>query len=124
MKNLNVFFYAIYSNTSRNGGGLQYEAMLTSRDGIIEAADSELRKSGESLEDLAGIKWIANEEDEDKSGYEREITPEEVLKFSIVKLGDDGRHFEIFNDDEEGIKKFKEAAEGCNLSDRAEKLLS
>ena len=70
MKNLNVFFYAIYSNTSRNGGGLQYEAMLTSRDGIIEAA------------------------------------------------------FEIFNDDEEGIKKFKEAAEGCNLSDRAEKLLS
>ncbi len=103
-------YFVIYSNTSRNGmAGLRSQAMWTFEENIIEAAAFELRRSGESLEDLAGIEAI-----EDANGdvqYTRELTDEEILSRSIEKLGDDGRLYVTYGTDKAGARDFIEAAE-------------
>lgn len=113
-----ITFFVIYSNTSRNGAsGLRPQVMWTFDKTIIEAAAFEMRRSGESLEDMADIKWI---EDEDGNWHpERELTCDEVLNLSIEKLGDDGRLYDTFNTDEAGSKEFIEAAGRYSLDDEA-----
>ena len=52
-------YFVIYSNTSRNGtAGLRPQVMWTFDETIIEAAAWELNRSGESLEDMAGVEWV------------------------------------------------------------------
>ena len=116
--NASTFFYVIFSNTSRNGmAGLRPQVMWTSRAHIIEAAAWELNRRGDSLEDLAGIPWI--QDDDDNFVPERELTHEEVLKYSVEKLGDDGRMYDIFATDQDGAEAFIKAAERYGLDDEA-----
>lgn len=111
-------YFVIYSNTSRNGmAGLRPRVMWTFDKTIIEAAAWEMNRSGESLEEMAGVEWI-----EDADGNmqpARELTYEEVLALSVEKLGDDGRLYTTFSTDEAGAAAFIEAAEYHGLDDEA-----
>ena len=111
-------YFVLYSNTSRYGkAGLRPRVMLTFDKTIIEAAAREMNRSGESLEDMAGVEWI---EDADGSMQPaRELTYDEVLALSVEKLDDDGRLYEIFSTDEEGALDFIEAAEHYGLDNEA-----
>jgi hypothetical protein len=115
---MSTSYFVIYSNTSRySTAGLRPQVMWTFDKTIVEAADREMNRSGESLEDMAGIQWI-----EDADGNmqpARELTYDEVLTLSIKKLGDDGRLFETFSTDEAGAAAFVEAAEYYGLDDEA-----
>ena len=76
-----------------------------------------MNRSGESLEDMAGVEWL-----EDADGNmqpARELTYAEVLALSIEKLGDDGRLYTTFSTDEVGAAAFIEAAEYYGLDDEA-----
>jgi hypothetical protein len=84
---------------------------------IVEAAAWEMTRSGESLEDMAGVEWI-----EDADGNmqpARGLTYDEVLTLSIEKLGDDGRLYRTFRTDEAGAATFIETAEHHGLDDEA-----
>lgn len=111
-------FFVIYSNTSRNGmAGLRPQVMWTLDKTIVEAAAFEMNRSGESLEDMAGIEWI-----EDADGNmtpARDLTYDEVLALSIEKLGDDGRMYTTFTTDAVGAATFIEAAEDNGMGDEA-----
>jgi hypothetical protein len=111
-------YFVIYSKTGRYGkAGLRPQVMLTFDKTIIEAAERELNRSGETLEDMAGVKWI-----EDADGNmqpARELTYDEVLALSVEKLDDDGRLYTIFSTDEEGALDFIEAAEEYGLDNEA-----
>ena len=111
-------FFVIYSNTSRNGmAGLRPQVMWTFDKTIVEAAALEMNRSGESLEDMAGIEWI-----EDADGNmtpARDLTYDEVLALSIVKLGDDGRMYATFTTDAVGAAAFIGAAEDNGMGDEA-----
>jgi hypothetical protein len=71
---------------------------------IFIAAAQELNKKGESIETLAGLDTVYDDDGE-FLGYERELTEQEILELSIQKLGDDGRFFEIFSDKQEFLKE-------------------
>jgi hypothetical protein len=115
---MSTTYYVIYSNTSRYSCvGLRPQVMWTSDKAIIEAAAWEMRRSGESLEDMAGIEWIEDEEGNIRPA--RELTYNEVLALSIEKLGDDGRLYITFSTDEAGAAAFIEAAEFYGLGDEA-----
>lgn len=111
-------FFVIYSNTSRNGmAGLRPQVMWTFDKTIVEAAAFEMNRSGESLENMAGIEWI-----EDADGNmtpARDLTYDEVLALSIEKLGDDGRMYATFTTDAVGAADFIEAAEDNGKGDAA-----
>lgn len=110
--------FVIYSNTSRNGmAGLRPKVILTCEKDIVDAAAQEMRFSGETLEDMAGINWI-----EDSDGNfqpQRVLTDEEVLDLSIQKLGDDGRLYRTFR----SAAAFIEAAECHGLEDEARNIV-
>lgn len=111
-------YFVIYSNTSRNGmGGLRPEVMWTFESSIVEAAAWELQRSGESLEDMAGIAWIEDADGNMKPA--RDLSYDEILAWSVEKLGDDGRVYITFNTDEAGAAEFIEAAEYHSLGDKA-----
>ena len=111
-------YFVIYSNTSRNSmAGLRPQVMWTFGKAIIEAAAWELNRSGESLEDLAGVEWIEDEDGNMEPA--RDLTYDEVLALSIEKLGDDGRLYTTFGTDEAGAAAFVEAAEYHSLDDKA-----
>jgi hypothetical protein len=84
---------------------------------IVEAAAEELRRCGEALEDLAGIEWVEDEEGNRKPA--RDLTEEEVLFWSIEKLGDDGRMYEVFPTDERGAEDFVDEARHYGLEKEA-----
>ncbi len=114
-----TFFYVVYSDSSRHGGGLKPKVMLTTLDDIYAATGYELAKAGYSLEDMAGISWI-----EDASGNMvavRELTQEETLDLCVEKLGDDGRLYMIFPLGEE--EAFLEQADYYGLRDAASALV-
>jgi hypothetical protein len=87
--------FVIYSPTSRySTGGLRPQADMGNPDYIVRLADYAMRKSGKTLEDLAGIAWL-----EDKDGNlhpERGLTPDEILTLSVEYLGSDGRLYETY----------------------------
>lgn len=111
-------YFVIYSKTSRNGtAGLRPQVMWVFDKTIVKAAAMEMNRSGESLEDMAGVEWV-----EDADGYvqpARELTYDEVLALSIKKLGDDGRLYSTFSTDEAGAAAFIEAAEHHGLENQA-----
>ena len=111
-------YFVIYSNTSRNGtAGLRPQLMWTFDKTIVEAAAQEMNRSGEFLEDMAGVEWI--EDGDGNIQPARELTYDEVLFLSIDKLGDDGRLYITFSTDEAGAVAFIEAAEYHGLDDQA-----
>lgn len=118
----NATYYVIYSNTSRNSmAGLRPQVMWTFENTIIEAAAFEMRRGGETLEDMAGVKMI-----EDADGCftaERHLTAEEVLSLSIAKLADDGRMYSTFATDAAGAAAFIEAAEDHGKGDEARAII-
>ena len=110
--------FVIYSNTSRNSmSGLRPQVMWTFEKNIVEAAASEMNRSGESLEDMAGVEW--NEDADGNMQPARKLTCGEVLDLSIKKLGDDGRLYATFSTDEAGAAAFIAAAEYYSLDDQA-----
>lgn len=122
MNKLSTYF-VIYSEHSRNScGGLKPKVMWVFEKNIIEAADHELTKSGESLFDLAGIEWVETNEDGDMEPA-RPLTDEEELNLSIGKLNDDGRLYITFPTDESGTAAFIEAAEEYCLEDKAREIV-
>lgn len=101
-KNMGVFF-VLYSDTSQNSfGGLHPKVTLSTDEQTIAAAEYELRRAGEDLEDLAGIEWI---EDEDGNlTRTRSLTHNEVVSLSLHKLNDDGRLYVRFSDGDEFVE--------------------
>ncbi|MHB0928668.1 MAG: hypothetical protein ACYC3W_07075 [Candidatus Nanopelagicales bacterium] len=111
-------FFVLYSNTSRNSTpGLCPACMWATDIAIIEAANRELTRSGKSLEDMAQISWIKDEDGSIKAA--RELTYDEILTLSTQKLADAGRMYSIFNTDETGVAAFIEAAGAQGLEDKA-----
>jgi hypothetical protein len=98
-------FFVIYSDTSCNSPrGLQTKVSRMSFAEIISHAAKELNKTGGTLEDLAGVKWI-----EDANGdlrAERSLTDDEFLECCAEKLGYDGRLFLHFPVDAAGAVDF------------------
>jgi hypothetical protein len=115
-------YFVIYSNTSRYSlAGLQPQVGWSYNKKIIEAAALEMNRSGETLEDLAGVEWI-----EDADGNmqpTRRLTQDEVLDLSIEKLGDDGRLYSTFNTDDAGAAAFIETASRYGLDEQARDLV-
>lgn len=113
-----ITYFVIYSDTSRcSMAGLRPQVMWTFEKTIVEAAAWEMNRSGDSLEDMAGVEWI-----EDADGNiqpARELTYNEVLALSIQKLGDDERLYTTFGTDEAGAAAFIEAAKYYSLDDKA-----
>lgn len=88
------FFNVTFSSTSRNSTqGLNIRNSLMSERDIICAAHAECAKQGETLETIAGIDWI--EQDDGNFKPARDWAQGEELAIAVEKLGDDGRMFEI-----------------------------
>lgn len=105
MKNLDDYVLCIYNNTSRNGvQKFRPSALFCQRSQIVEWAENELRRAGESIEDLAGIPISFNSGGD--TFYGRELSGDELFSLSVGKLGDDGRMFETFGVDESGRLAF------------------
>jgi len=108
------FYFTIYSDSSRYGyRGLRPKVNIISEKDIIDTATEELNHSGESFENLAGIDFIENAEE--NLIPTRQLSNNEIFVLSIQKLNDDGRLFEIFLNEQEFIKE----AENYNLEDEA-----
>ena len=101
--------------------GLRPIVQLMSAENIIKRAVHELRRSGESLEDLAGISWI--ERDDGSLIPLQELSADEALALSVQKLGDNGRMFRIFTLSQAGGKKFVGAASHYCLNNEAQNLV-
>ena len=97
--------------------GLRPQAMWIFDKTIVEAAAWEMNRSGESLEDMAGIEWLEDADGNMQSA--RELTYDEVLALSIEKLGDDGHLYTTFSTDEAGAAAFVGAAEYHGLDAEA-----
>lgn len=118
-----IYCYCVYSNTSRNSTqGLQPQVMLSDRASLIEAAEAELQRCGQTLEDLAGVAWRGDEVGNSKP--ERELGADEKFRLAIRKLDDDGRLFEAFDDTEEGRRQFIEAAKFYGRESDARELVA
>jgi hypothetical protein len=89
--------------------------MIKTADEIINAADCELCKRGESLYELAGIKVNCPA---------RALTLEEEFELSIRALKHDGRLFHVFKTDSEGEKNFINEARYYRIEDEARGLIN
>jgi hypothetical protein len=87
----------------------------------VDAAEQEMSKGSTGFEEMAGIKFVENAAGDLEP--ERALTETELMEISIEKLGDDGRLFMAFADDEAGRKDFLEMAELYGLSDQAAELV-
>ena len=116
-------YFVLYSKTSRAGVvGLRPQVTWMFEAAIIEMATTELHRAGETLEDIAGIGWI---EDEDGNIMpSRELSREEEFTFSVETLNDDGRLFRVFNTDADGAAEFIDAAQSYGLDDDARAIVA
>ena len=122
MLNLNSYILCIYNNTSRNGvQKFRPSALFCQRAQIVEWAENELRRAGESIEDLAGIPISFNSKGTPL--YGRELRADELLALSVGKLGDDGRMFETFDVDESGRSAFVLRAKEFGLDTAAANII-
>lgn len=112
------FKFVIYRDNSRS----DEKIVLKPFSEILNAAEWVLRRSGDSFEDLAGIKWL-----EDSDGNlepEREMTREEVINVcSELLAGEHGGFYLIFDTNEEGTRRFAETAEEYGLLPEATDLI-
>jgi len=105
------------SNSSQGGSKPKVRCYLGRE--IKGYAAGELQRCGERLEDLAGIEWM---EDEDGNVTPaRNLTDDEILKWSAEKLSDDGRMWSIFAPNE--TAEFVEDATWYGLGDEARALV-
>lgn len=84
---------------------------------IVEFAINECIREGSSLEEIAGIGWIADG-DFERVVPARPFEEGEKFKAALAKLNDDGRTYRVFNMDTE-ILAFLAYAEGVGLSSTA-----
>jgi hypothetical protein len=115
----NQEYFVIYSNSSRNNGGLKPQVMLTTTKTIIEAAAWEIWvERGQSFEDLVGIPRI---EVDGYLEYERALTDIELFNLSIEILGDGGRFYDIYAT--KRAKEFIANANNYGLADEAKAIV-
>ncbi len=113
----NTAYYVLYSDTSRNAGGLRPRASWTNWSRIITAAAEEMAPSGTLLEDLAGVEWVEDENGDPRPA--RELTDAEALDLSIEQLASDGRLYQVWPMTPEGAAAFIETAESYHVGDQA-----
>lgn len=102
-------YFVIRSDTGQYGSTvLRPQIQLATDKGIVAEATWELSRKGKTLEDMAGIPLV--EDQNGAMGFERELSYEEDLALSVQKLGDDGRVFRIFPTTEAGAAALIEAA--------------
>lgn len=121
-------YYAIVG-TSRYAGDVRWSITYNSEADIIGYANTECRRRGESLEELAGIDWIGVEPDEDgeftRFEPERPFVTGEEFKAALEKLNDDGRTYSIFDSARpEEVEKFIDEAASIGLGAEARSLVS
>lgn len=121
-------YFAIIG-TSRNAfGGVRWTVTgFNSQKDIIGYALTECNRSGESLEDLAGIKMVGvnPDEDGDFESFEpsRAFADGEEFNVALEKLNDDGRTYNVFDDsDSAAVAEFIEQADTIGLGDEAREL--
>jgi len=115
-----MYYFVIYSKTSQDCGKcFKPKVTWTHRDYIIAAAEAEFGLEGGSFEEIAGVRFV--EDEESVTGYspERELTEEEKFEAAIKKLSDDGRLFKVFETDDYNINKFIEEAAKYGLREEA-----
>ena len=118
-------YFVLFSDTSRNGtAGLTPRVSIMTTEKIIECAEAEMRRSGESFESMAGIRWVLRRDGDGNLEPRRELRPAEILALAVEKLGDDGRMFQIFDaDSADATARFiVEAAYHC-LEEEARELV-
>ena len=99
--------FVLFSLHSLNGCLFHPSVTFLSKEEIVARAEDESTKEGDSLESLAGIRWVEDEEDEGR--WERELQGDELLSVAIEKLSDDGRLFRCFDLTKEGADDFLES---------------
>lgn len=107
----NPWFYTIQSSTSRDSTiGLRPKIgpMFSAADLIRIAAD-ECTREGTTLEGLAGIEWI--EDQDGNSAPARPWNDGEELQTAVDKLDDDGKLFEVFEVQKDCAAYYDRAAE-------------
>jgi hypothetical protein len=109
-KNMNTndkkTFFILNSGTSAASTiGLRPRVLWAFGKDIIGDAKRELDNTGGSFEEMAGIGWVEDEEG-DFLEYERALTDDEILKYSVEKMSDDRREYSIFPTTEEGAAEF------------------
>lgn len=117
----NNLYYTIVGTSRNTSGGPRYTigAAATEQD-IIGFAYAECARSGETLEEIAGIGWkMINEGTDDELVVsERDFVPGEEFQAALAKLNDDGRAYEIF-DSETETAEFIARAEQLGIGDLA-----
>ena len=89
-----TMYHVTLSLTSRNSMvGLRILHTAMSARVIVRAASEECLRQGTTLEAVAGIEWIEDEDGNYRPA--RTMTDAEELAAAAVKLGDDGRLFKI-----------------------------
>jgi hypothetical protein len=123
MTQTNTYVFVLFSSTSRNSpNGLSPQVSRMSEAQIIECAEAEMRRSGESFEDMAGVPW--SEGADGSLVPARELGLDEVFALAVEKLGDDGRLFQIFDaDDVDAGAAFILAAALHGVEDEARELV-
>lgn len=112
--------YVIYSNTDCSVG-LRPRVTWMSDSDIIDAADAELIHTSITLEDMAGIEWVDDENGNPTPA--RTLTYDEMLYFSIAALTYDGALFQTFRLTDAGAAEFIAAADDWGLGDEARALV-
>lgn len=117
-------FYAIIGTSRNTCGGVRWAVTANNTEaGVISLARAECNRVGECLEDIAGIKSVGINPDEDGDfesfAWEREWGEGEEFAIAVEKLMDDGRTFRLFND----ASAFVMEAEEIGLGDRARELV-
>jgi|APLak6261699311_1056244.scaffolds.fasta_scaffold00140_20 hypothetical protein len=122
-------YFAIIGTSSAGYGGVRWSiTAYNSKDDIIGYASEECNRAGSSLEDVAGIKWIGVNPDED-GGFEsfepeREFAEGELFQAALTKLNDDCRTYKIFADsNQQEIDDFLMEAEAAGHGEKAAELV-
>lgn len=89
---MTTWFNCIYKNSAQDRAYLT--TYLTAEE-IVDLADRELRKTGRSFEDLAGIAW--HESAEGDFIADRDLSDQERFELACKKLADNGRYFRAYN---------------------------
>lgn len=116
-------YFLVYSDArSDSATGLQPKVAIATASQIIARADAELTKLGSSLEALAGIGGM---EDEDGDWvWARELSDEEALKFSIEHQATDKLFYAFGVNERDSEGEFLFCAEDHGISEEiAERLL-
>jgi hypothetical protein len=123
MFNTTYYYYVIHTNESYSSlPNVKPRVMLMTEAGIVDAADYELCRRGESLYDLAGIGYVKGENGLDYPA--RSLSHTEAFELSVRALKHDGRLFHVFKTDSEGEKNFINEARYYGIESEAIELVN